>query len=306
MTGQWHMDERSANVTGAATAAAVDGIQPSGTRGTGPPCRTRRWRTGGSLALSLVTRLVSRKTLVFLVSIGLGFGLWSLLATANPKLVPTIGQVIARAYFYYNNGSLIDDIVATLTRVLAGFAIGSGTGIIIGVLMGWYRPIKELIDPWIQFFRMIPALALIPVVIVYLGIGENAKVFVIALSVFLTVVIAAFQGVREADPLLIRAARTLGANDRQLFVSVVLPGSIPYILVGLRIGLAAGWTTVVAAELIAAQAGLGYLVQFSGTYFDMAGAYVAVALIGILGLLMNGALVALERVLTRWQERVAR
>jgi NitT/TauT family transport system permease protein len=153
---------------------------------------------------------------------------------------------------------------------------------------------------------MVPPLALIPLVIIYLGIGEEAKVAVIAFSVFLTTVIASLEGVRAAQPVLVKAARTMGASDRQLFTSVVLPGSIPYILVGLRLGIAAGWTTVVAAEIIAASTGLGYRVEISGIEFDMPTAYVAIILIGILGLLMDRAIVILGNVFTPWQDRVRR
>jgi NitT/TauT family transport system permease protein len=247
-----------------------------------------------------------RSPLLFALSVGLALGAWSLLAFANPRLVPNIGQTIIRGITLAHIGALGDDILASLSRVLVGFMIGSVAGIAAGYFMSWYSVVFGLADPWIQFLRMIPPLGLLPVVVVYLGIGESAKVTVIAFSVFLVVVIAAIEGVRSASPVLVKAARAMGATDGQLFRTVIFYGSLPYILVGLRLGLAAGWTTVVAAELIAASAGLGYLVQISGTEFDLAAAYVSLVFIGLIGLAMDLLLRAIERWITPWQERVRR
>jgi NitT/TauT family transport system permease protein len=242
----------------------------------------------------------SRSLVMFVASILLAAGTWTLLSMASPRLVPGIAQVIDSAREYASTGSLWQDILASVGRVVNGFLIGSVAGVVVGVLIGWYRFIRELTEPWIQFLRMIPPLAIVPIVIVYLGIGESAKIFVIALGVFLTVVIAAYQGVLEVDPILLRAARSLSATDRQIFVSVVLPGSLPYILVGLRLGLGVSWTTVVAAELIAAKSGLGYLVSISSSYLDMAGAYLAVICIGALGLIMDFMIGYLQRRFAPW------
>jgi NitT/TauT family transport system permease protein len=247
-----------------------------------------------------------RAHLLTVSSIALALAGWSVLSLSNPRLVPSIVQTFHRGVQLVQNGALGDDIVASVWRVLSGFLIGSLLGIAVGYLIGWYRIVHGLVDPWIQFLRMIPPLGLLPVVVIYLGIGESAKVSVIAFSVFLVVVIAAVEGARSTSPVLYKAARAIGATDWQLFQTVILPGSLPYILVGLRLGLAGGWTTVVAAELIAASAGLGYLVQISGTEFDLASAYVALLCIGTIGLAMDLALRELERRLTPWQERVRR
>ena len=245
-----------------------------------------------------------RAPLLFAASIALAVLGWSLLSLANPELVPSIRQTFDRGVQLAQSGALAEDIIASVWRVLLGSVIGSAAGIAVGFLIGWYRLIHGLMDPWIQFLRMIPPLGLLPVVVVYLGIGESAKVSVIAFSVFLVVVIAVVEGVRSASPVLVKAARAMGATDRQLFQTVILQGSIPYLLVGLRLGLASGWTTVVAAELIAASAGLGYLVQISGTEFDLAAAYVSLLFIGMIGLAMDLGLRAVERRITPWQERV--
>lgn len=264
----------------------------------------RRWRLDWSRANWAL--LLNRQVLVTGAALALGLLLWSLVALTNPRLVPSIAAVWGTAEFDFKNGTLLQDVGASMYRVTVGFVLGGAAGVVVGVPMGWYRLFRELANPWVQFFRMIPPLALIPVVIIYIGVGQAAKIIVIVFAVFLTVVIAAFQGVLQVDPVLVKAARTLGADNRQLLRSVVLPSAVPYILVGLRLGLAAGWTTVVAAELIAANSGLGYLVEVSGSNFDITSGYLAIILIGICGIAMDTIIVRLSRLITPWEEKVGR
>jgi len=170
--------------------------------------------------------------------------------------------------------------------------------------MGWYRVARALIEPYIQFFRMVPPLAVIPLAIVTMGIDETPKIFVIFLASFLSSVVATYQGVIGVDRTLINAARVLGARDRVIFPRVIIPASLPFILVGVRIGLGSAWATVVAAELIAAQSGLGFRMQQAQLYYDLSTIFVSLITIGVLGLLMDRLVQAAERHLTRWQERV--
>jgi len=170
--------------------------------------------------------------------------------------------------------------------------------------MGWYRIARVIIDPWIQFFRVIPPLAIIPLAIVTLGIDEKPKIFVIFLAAFLSAVVSTYQGVVSVDKTYINAARVLGASDGTIFARVVIPASTPFILVGFRIGLGSAWATVVAAELIAAQSGLGFRMQQAQLYYDLPTIFVSLVAIGILGLLMDRIVVRTEERLTHWQERV--
>lgn len=195
------------------------------------------------------------------------------------------------------------DILASLGRVLTGFLIGSALAIPVGFLMGWYTVARGLFEPWIQFFRTIPPLALLPLVLVLMGIGELPKVFVIFLAAFLACVISTYQGVVGVDKTLINAARVLGAKDGRIFARVVVPASTPFILVGMRVGLGSAWATLVAAELLAAQAGLGYRMQQAQLYYDLATIFVDIIAIGILGLVMDRLLLLAETKLTGWQER---
>jgi len=236
------------------------------------------------------------------ISILLGIGLWWVLALTGFKL-PTPPEVVSKAGTLLANGTLEKDIVASLTRVFIGFALGTAVAIPVGFLMGWYAILRGLIEPWVQFFRTIPPLAIIPLAIVLLGIDETPKIFVIFLAAFLACVISTFQGVVNVERTLINAARVLGAKDAAIFARVVVPASTPFILVGMRVGLGSAWATLVAAELIAAQQGLGYLMQNAQLYYDLPTIFVGLISIGILGLLMDRVLLLAERKLTGWQER---
>ncbi|MFH8447782.1 ABC transporter permease [Streptomyces fungicidicus] len=236
------------------------------------------------------------------VSVTLGIALWWALASAGFKL-PTPPEVVSRAGTLIEDGTLGEDVLASLTRVLIGFALGTAAAVPVGFLMGWYGIARGLMEPWIQFFRTVPPLAIIPLAVVVMGIDETPKIFVIFLAAFLACVISTFQGVVNVDRTLINAARVLGARDAVIFARVVVPASTPFILVGMRVGLGSAWATLVAAELIAAQEGLGYRMQNAQLYYDLPTIFVGLISIGILGLLMDRVLLLAERKLTGWQER---
>lgn len=244
------------------------------------------------------TRLLILNT----ISIVGGIGIWWILALSGFQL-PTPPEVVVKAVQLWNAGLLQQDILASLARVLTGFLLGSAAAIPVGFLMGWYTIGRGLFEPWIQFFRTIPPLALLPLVLVLLGIGEVPKVTVIFLAAFLACVISTYQGVVNVDRTLINAARVLGAKDGAIFLRVVVPASTPFILVGMRVGLGSAWATLVAAELLAAQAGLGYRMQQAQLYYDIATIFVGIVIIGILGLVMDRLLLLAETKLTGWQER---
>jgi NitT/TauT family transport system permease protein len=254
------------------------------------PARRNGHRAGRMLALNLV-------------AVAIGLGVWWLLSALGVEELPAPDTVAQRAWELIADGTLLTDTLASLRRVLIGFALGTALAVPVGFLMGWYTVARGLLEPYIQFFRTIPPLAIIPLAIVLLGIGEVPKVFVIFLAAFLSSVVAAFQGVVDVDRTLINAARVLGASDRTIFAKVVVPASMPFILVGMRIGLGSAWATLVAAELIAAQEGLGFRMQQAQLYYDLSTIFVGLIAIGVLGLLMDRLLLLADRRLTAWQER---
>lgn len=249
-------------------------------------------------------RVLKNQWFLGFVSAVIGVAIWSALSVRGVKNLPDPALVAHHALQMAGpGGTLPGDTVASLRRVLIGFALGVAVAIPVGFAMGWYPVVRGLVDPWVQFFRMIPPLALIPLVIVLLGIGETPRVFVIFLAAFLTSVVSVYQGVVSVDPTLISAARVLGAKDRHVFIRVVVPSSTPFILVGMRIALGASWATVVASELIAAQAGLGYRMEQAQTFYDVPTIVVDLIVIGILGLIMDRLVLLADRKLAGWQER---
>lgn len=273
-------------VTQPATPAAGDGGRGS---------RRRRERSAGQ---------DRRGTMLALnvVALVLGVGAWWVLSVSGFNL-PTPPEVAQQAVDSIRSGVLLEDLGASLQRVFIGFALGTGLAVPVGFAMGWYPVVRGLVEPYVQFFRTVPPLAIIPLAIVLMGIGETPKIFVIFLASFLASVIATFQGVVNVDRTLINAARVLGAGDRTIFLRVVIPASMPFILVGMRTGLGSAWATLVASELIAAQQGLGYRMQQAQIFYDLATIFLNLVVIGILGLLMDRVLLWAEKRLTGWQER---
>ncbi|MGY5765050.1 ABC transporter permease [Brachybacterium sp. DNPG3] len=281
----------------ASTAAAAVGSSSASavgsSSGSAAPRRAARRSASGRSTLVLVLNVVT---------IVLGLAVWWLLSLTGLQ-IPSPFEVLAAGVELARKGVLLEDVVASLRRVLIGFVLGSALAIPVGFLMGWYSWARGLLEPWVQFFRTIPPLAIIPLAIVLMGIGEQPKIFVIFLGAFLSCVISTFQGVVQVDRTLINAARVLGAKDATIFARVVVPASTPFILVGMRVGLGAAWATVVAAELIAAQQGLGYRMQQAQIYYDLPTIFVGILIIGIFGLVMDRTLLVIEKRLTSWQER---
>ncbi|MDA0635782.1 ABC transporter permease [Nonomuraea sp. MCN248] len=249
------------------------------------------------------TRRPGRTLVLNVVAVLAGLGAWTALSVSGITGLVGPVEVAARGAELIADGTLVDDMLASLRRVFTGFALGTVLAVPIGFLMGWYATARALIEPYVQFFRTIPPLAIIPLAILLMGIGETPKVFVIFLAAFLSSVVSTFQGVLDVDKTLINAARVLGASDRTIFMKVVVPASTPFIIVGMRVGLGAAWGTLVAAELIAAQEGLGYRMQQAQLYYDLPTIFVGLISIGVLGLIMDRLLLLAERRFTGWQER---
>lgn len=262
-------------------------------RGGGPGSPDARRRFG--------ERRIDR-VMLSVIAIVAGVLIWWGVASIPGITIPTPLAVVIRGVQLCANGTLPVDVGASVARVLTGFVIGTIVAVPIGFLMGWYPVVRGLLEPYVQFFRMIPPLAIIPLAVVLLGIGEVPKIFVIFLASFLSCLVATLQGVLGVDSTLINAARVLGANDGTIFLRVIVPASSPFIFVGMRIGLGSSWATLVAAELIAAQQGLGFMMQQAQLYYDLGSIFVALISIGILGLVMDRLLMLVERKVTSWQE----
>ena len=211
-------------------------------------------------------------------------------------------KVVAAFEEQVETGFIWVHIGASVYRVLVGFGLAFVAAVPTAFLMGWYKPFREIVQPWLRFIRCIPPLAFIPLVIVGAGVGESAKIIVIFIAAFLVMVISIYGGVVNVDNTLIKAARVLGANDRTIFLKVVIPASIPYIIIGARLGLSSSLTTLIAAELTGAQRGLGQMIQEAANYFKMDVVLMGIIIIGIVGLLFEKIVSIAERRLTAWQE----
>ena len=222
----------------------------------------------------------------------------------NPALVPT-PHAVARRFLELSFQRLPEDVWISTQRVLLGVVFGILLAVPVGFVLGWYREIRRFIDPLLNFFRALPPIALIPLVIVYFGIGETAKVVILFYASFFSGVIVMYEGIAQISPIYVRVARTLGAKDDEIFRKVIIPLAVPHILTALRVALGVAWATLVASELIAAQTGLGSLIQNAAAFFQLDIIYVGIICIGFIALAMDLALRAFARRLVSWQERIA-
>jgi len=223
----------------------------------------------------------------------------------NPSLVPRPHQVATRFWDLLTQGRLLTDMWMSTQRVFLGVASGIILAVPVGFVLGWYRQVRHFIDPLINFFRALPPIALIPLVIVYFGIGESAKIAILFYASFFSGVIVMYEGVAQISPIFIRVAKTLGATDGEVFRKVILPLAVPHILTALRVALGVAWATLVASELIAAQQGLGAMIQNASSFFQLDIIYVGIICIGLIALAMDLALRAATRRLVAWQDRIS-
>ena len=217
-------------------------------------------------------------------------------------LFPSPHEVFQKAVFLFTQGGLIVDLFSSVKRVTMGVLIGVAIAVPMGFLLGWNERVGSFFQPLINFFRALPPIALIPLVIVYFGIGEFAKTLVLCYASFFASVVVMYEGISGIDPIYVRAGKCLGATGIEIFSKVVFPLSVPHILTALRVSLGICWATLVAAELVAAQKGLGAVIQDASNYFQIAIIYMGIALIGLLALIMDLIIRWLTGFFTKWKE----
>jgi NitT/TauT family transport system permease protein len=231
---------------------------------------------------------------------------WTVVATGIAETTPTPGAVFDRAVDGIGSGELLIDIRLSVLRVLIGVAIGCTAAVPVGFALAWFPSVRAMFNPLVSFFRALPPLALIPLVIVYLGIDETARISILVYAAFFSAVIVIYESVAAIDDIYVRAGRALGATEVELFRRVVVPLTVPQIFVGVRVALGVCWATVVAAELVAAQRGLGAMMQDAASFFRQTDVYVGIILIGLSALAMDRLVQLLMARMVQWQERVAR
>ncbi|HSW16489.1 MAG TPA: ABC transporter permease [Ramlibacter sp.] len=215
-------------------------------------------------------------------------------------LASTFRTLVAEGY---QGTSLWGQIGISLFRTLTGFVIGAVLGILVGLAAGYFRVLAAALNPILAFIRPVPPIAFIPLVVLYFGLGETGKITLIALTAFNYTVVNAQAGALSTPRAFRRAAATLGLKPWQEFVRVVFPAALPSIFTGLRVALALSWAVVVAAELVGAQSGLGFMVSNAALLLQVSVVFIGIGLIGLVGLLLNGVILLAERKIVHWAGR---
>jgi ABC-type nitrate/sulfonate/bicarbonate transport system permease component len=229
---------------------------------------------------------------------------WQIVAFRRlvPELfLPGPADIAAAFAAYVAKGQIWPDMWISGQELMYGFFLSIAVGLPLGILMGWYKRLNQALDPFVTFFYSIPRVALTPLLIIWFGIGINSKIAVVFLGAIFAILINTAAGVRNLDPALIKAARSFGASDAQLFRTIVLPGSVPFILTGLRLGLGHALTGVVVGELVAAQAGVGLMMATAGATFQTSKVFVGLVIVATTGVLMTYVLSRIEQRFQSWK-----
>ena len=252
---------------------------------------------------SLTSRIPAKVWLLisFLAAMAVWYALSVIPATSRafPNIIVTAEGLLTMI----ERGAFWQDLSSSMISVFSGYALGFVIALPVAILMAWYVPVRNILEPWIQFIRNIPPLAYVPLIVICAGVGRRPQIIVITIACFLIMCVTIFQGVINVDETLIKAARVLGATDKDIFIRVIAPATLPFILTAIRLGASVALTTLIAAESTGAQAGLGMRIRSLNNTFESAPMLAYVIVIGIIGITMEKIIKFLERKLTGWQEK---
>ena len=220
----------------------------------------------------------------------------------NPVFLPPFSKVVTALYDLAVSGELWRHAVISLGRSLSGFALGMVVAIPLGLIIGWFKKAEMFFYPLLQVFRNMPTLALLPVFVMFFGIGEFSKTMVILWGVLWATLLNTIAGVRNVDPQLIKAARSMGVSRLRLFGTVVLPASLPYIFAGMRISATVSILILIAAEMMGASRGLGYALYFYQSNWKIPEMYAVLIVMALFGVLLNYTLEKIEKRSFRWRD----
>lgn len=246
----------------------------------------------------------NKKLLINTAAVLVFFLLWEYVGTSgliNPLFVSSPSAIARSAVEWVAEGSIWNDLYVSGMEFAIGFALAIVIGIPFGILLGWYRTFNYIFEPFVFALNATPRVALVPLLIIWFGIGLWSKVAIVFLGAFFPLVLNAYAGVRTMEESLLRAARSFGANDWQIFRTITLPSSVPFVLAGLRVGLGHALVGIVIGELVAATAGIGYEMAIAGATFQTARLFVGILMITIFGVLMTGVIGYVERRFDAWR-----
>lgn len=230
-------------------------------------------------------------------------GLWELYARSgavDPIFLPPVSLIVKTFFQVLWSGELLQHAIASLQRVFAGFTIAAVTGIILGLLVGWFQIVRDFLDPLIELTRPVSPIALIPLAILWFGIGPESKIFVIFMATFFPILLNTIAGVQNTDRLMVRAAQALGARQFRILRTVSIPSAAPFIFSGLRISLGIAFIVIIASEMVAAQNGLGWLILDSQRVYRTDTVFVGIVTISGLGLTADYAMRRLGQLAFPW------
>jgi ABC-type nitrate/sulfonate/bicarbonate transport system permease component len=238
----------------------------------------------------------------YALAISLFVVVWHLASVwvGKPNTLPRPAEVLVQAVDLIGTGELFGHVAHTLRRLLAGFALACAVGVPLGLALGLSRTLADYVTPVVEALRPISGIAWIPLALYALGVGEALPHFIIFYGAVFPILVNAAGAVRQVDPGLVHAARTLGASQSRVLLSIILPACLPMIFVGARLGLGVGWMAVIASELVGAPSGLGYMIEWNRTMLMSSRVLVGVLTIGFLGYLMDWGLRRAARALTPW------
>ena len=239
------------------------------------------------------------------LSILLLLGLWVLLHVRKPDIMPAPLEVLEKLWDItlhpISKATLPVHILVSLGRVLGAFALASVLGVTFGILLGWYETFHDIAWPVFEIIRPIPPIAWIPLIILWCGIGETSKVVIVFIGAIVPIVLNTVAGIRQVNPMLLKAARSMGANDMAIMREAVLPDSLPSIVAGMKTALSTGWMCVLAAEMVVARQGVGFLIIRGMDSGDSALILAGMVVIGVVSALITVALNYLEVRLCPWK-----
>jgi NitT/TauT family transport system permease protein len=237
-------------------------------------------------------------------SVLVGLSVWDAAWKAgfiSPLFSSGPSAIVARFLEDFRHGTLLEDVVYSGRNFALGFSLATVSGVVLGVLLGWYRRARLLLDPFVNALYATPRIAMVPLIILWFGIGIWSKVFVVFLSAFFPILVNTIAGVKALDEDLLRAARSFCASDRQIFTTVAIPGSVPFILAGVRQGVAHGLIGVVVGEMFAGSQGIGFMIAYGGQTFATDTLFVGVAVIALAGILLTWVAERLQQRFSRWR-----
>jgi ABC-type nitrate/sulfonate/bicarbonate transport system permease component len=236
-----------------------------------------------------------------LIVVGIWQAIWSYTTWISPLFFSGPSAIAKQFWISLTQGNLLADLAFSGKNFAIGFGIALVSGVVIGVIVGWYRRVRMIADPFLNALYAAPRIAMMPLINIWFGIGMWSKVFIVFLSAFFPILVNTVAGIRNMDRDLLRAARAFCASDWQIFKTLAIPGSVPFILTGVRQGVAVGLIGVVVGEMLGSSEGIGFMVAYGGQTFQTDTLFVGFVIIAFAGVVLTSITERLERRFSRWR-----